>query len=125
MLSDSEAIAMIAVKDISAATKFYEGTLGLARLSTEADEAITYRSGSSKLNVYRSQYAGTNKATSVVWNVGADIEAVVADLKSKGVSFERYDMPDMTLEGDIYRNADLKVAWFKDPDGNILSIVNE
>lgn len=125
MLSDSEAIAMIAVKDINAATKFYEGTLGLSRLSIEGDEAITYRSGSSKLNVYRSQYAGTNKATCVVWNVGTDIEAVVADLKSKGVSFEHYDMPDMNVEGDIYRNADFKVAWFKDPDGNILSIVNE
>ena len=125
MLSDSEAIAMIAVKDINAATKFYEGTLGLSRLSTEGDEAITYRTGSFRLNIYRSQYAGTNKATSVLWNVGKDIEAVVANLKSKGISFEHYDMPEMKLEGDIYRHADFKVAWFKDPDGNILSIVNE
>lgn len=125
MLGDSEAIAMIAVKDINAASKFYEGTLGLSRLSSEADEVITYRSGSSKLNIYRSQFAATNKATCVLWNVGTNIEAIVADLKSKGVSFEHYDMPDMKVEGDIYRHADMKVAWFKDPDGNILSIVNE
>ncbi|NML60050.1 VOC family protein [Massilia sp. RP-1-19] len=124
MLSDSEAIAMIAVKDLDAAARFYEGTLGLTRLSTEGEEAITYRSGSSRLNVYRSQYAATNKATSALWNVGGDIDAVAAGLKAKGVTFEHYDMPDMTLEGDIYRNDDFKVAWFKDPDGNILSIVS-
>jgi len=124
MLSDNEAIAMIAVKDIGSAAKFYEGTLGLSRLSTEGEEVITYRSGSSKLNVYRSQFAGTNKATSVVWNVGKEIEAIAADLKSKGVAFERYDMPGLKLEGDIYYGGDMKVAWFKDPDGNILSIVS-
>lgn len=124
MLNDNEAIAMIAVKDIDSAAKFYEGTLGLSRLSTEGEEVITYRSGSSKLNVYRSQFAGTNKATSVVWNVGNEIEAIAADLKSKGVAFERYDMPGLKLEGDIYHGGDMKVAWFKDPDGNILSIVS-
>lgn len=124
MLSDNEAIAMIAVKDIGAAAQFYEGTLGLSRLSTEGEEVITYRSGSAKLNVYRSPFAGTNQATSVVWNVGNEIEAIAADLKSKGVSFERYDMPGLQLEGDIYYGGDMKVAWFKDPDGNILSIVS-
>ena len=124
MLADSEAVAMIAVRDLNAAARFYEGTLGLTRLSTEGEEAITYRSGSSKLNVYRSQYAATNKATSALWNVGKDIEAVAADLKAKGVPFEHYDLPGMTLEGDIYRHDDFKVAWFKDPDGNILSIVS-
>jgi len=124
MLNDNEAIAMIAVKDIAAAAKFYEGTLGLSRLSTEGDEVITYRSGGSKLNVYRSEFAGTNKATSVVWNVGNEIEAIAADLKSKGVAFERYDMPGLKLQGDIYAGGDMKVAWFKDPDGNILSIVS-
>lgn len=124
MLNDNEAIAMIAVKDIDSAATFYEGTLGLSRLSTEGEEVITYRSGSSKLNVYRSQFAGTNKATSVVWNVGNEIEAIAADLKSKGVAFERYDMPGLKLEGDIYHGGDMKVAWFKDPDGNILSIVS-
>jgi len=124
MLNDNEAIAMIAVKDIAAAAKFYEGTLGLSRLSTEEGEVITYRSGGSKLNVYRSEFAGTNKATSVVWNVGNEIEAIAADLKSKGVAFERYDMPGLKLQGDIYAGGDMKVAWFKDPDGNILSIVS-
>jgi catechol 2,3-dioxygenase-like lactoylglutathione lyase family enzyme len=124
MLSDKDAIAMIAVKDLKAAARFYEETLGLARLSTEGDEVITYRSGKSALNVYHSQFAGTNKATSVVWNVGDEIDTVAAALKSKGVTFERYDLPGLTLQGDLYVGGDMKVAWFKDPDGNILSIVS-
>lgn len=123
MLSDKEAIAMIAVSDMQAAAKFYEGTLGLARLSTEGEEVITYRSGSSALNVYHSQYAGTNKATALVWNVGDEIEAIVDALKSKGVVFEHYVMPGLTLKGDVHVGGDMKVAWFKDPDGNILSVV--
>ena len=124
MLSDKEAIAMIAVKDVKAAAKFYEEALGLTRLSAEGEEVITYRSGNSALNVYHSQYAGTNKATAAVWNVGDEIETVVAGLKSKGVAFEHYDMPGLTLQGDVHVGGDMKVAWFKDPDGNILSVVS-
>ncbi|MDB5907704.1 MAG: hypothetical protein JWP34_1818 [Massilia sp.] len=124
MLSDKEAIAMIAVKDVNASARFYEDALGLTKLSSEGEEVITYRSGTSKLNVYRSQYAGTNKATSVVWNVGDELEAIVADLKSKAVTFEHYNLPGLTLQGDVHTGGNMKVAWFKDPDGNILSIVS-
>lgn len=123
MLREKEAIAMIAVKNIQEAAKFYEGTLGLERAGTEGEEVITYRSGGSRINVYHSQYAGTNKATSLVWNVGDEIESIVASLKSKGVTFEHYDMPGLTLQGDIHVGGGMKVAWFKDPDGNILSLV--
>jgi catechol 2,3-dioxygenase-like lactoylglutathione lyase family enzyme len=124
MLSDKEAIAMIAVKDLKAAAKFYQDTLGLTPIAAEGEEVITYRSGSSAINVYHSQYAGTNKATAVVWNVGDEIEAVVDRLKSKGVVFEHYDMPGLTVKGDVHVGGDMKVAWFKDPDGNILSVVS-
>lgn len=124
MLADKEAVAMIAVKDIKAAAEFYEGILGLVKLSTEGDEVITYRSGSSKVNVYHSEYAGTNRATCVLWNVGDEIDTVAAKLKSRGVQFEHYDMPGLTLDGDVHVGDGMKVAWFKDPDGNILSIVS-
>ncbi|WLI89338.1 VOC family protein [Massilia sp. R2A-15] len=123
MLNQKEAIAMIAVKNIQEAARFYEGTLGLERAGTEGEEVITYRSGSTRINVYHSQFAGTNKATSVVWNVGDEMESIVASLKSKGVAFEHYDMPGLTLQGDIHVGGGMKVAWFKDPDGNILSLV--
>lgn len=122
MLNDHDAIATVAVKNLQAAAAFYEGTLSLKREATEGEELITYRSGNSLLNVYRSEYASMNKATAVTWAVGADFEAIVHALRAKGVEFEHYNMPGMTRDGDVHRNGDMQVAWFKDPDGNILNI---
>ncbi len=124
MLGDRDAAANIAVKNLETARKFYEGTLGLTQVGAEGEELIVFRSGKTTINVYRSKYAGTNKATAVTWTVGEDVEGVVRALKAKGVTFEHYDMPEMTREGDIHVAGDMKVAWFKDPDGNILNIVN-
>ena len=124
MLGDNEAVATVAVKDLEVARKFYEGKLGLKQAGTQDSEVITYRSGNSTLMVYRSQYAGTNKATAVTWIVGDAVEEIVRALKAKGVAFEHYDLPDTTRKGDIHIAGDVKVAWFKDPDGNIHSVVN-
>ena len=124
MLGNRDAVANVAVKNLETARKFYEGTLGLKPVDAEGDEVIVFKSGHTTLNVYRSQYAGTNKATAVTWTVGDDVEGVVRTLKSKGVTFEHYDMPDTKLNGDIHVFGDLKVVWFKDPDGNILNIIN-
>ncbi len=124
MLGNKDAVANLAVRDIEAARSFYEGTLGLVQVDAEGDELIVYKSGSSTLNVYRSQYAGTNQATAVTWTVGAEIGAVVDALRAKGVRFEHYDMPGMRRDGDIHDGGGMKIAWFKDPDGNILSLVS-
>jgi catechol 2,3-dioxygenase-like lactoylglutathione lyase family enzyme len=124
MLNDSNAIATVAVRDLEVAAQFYRDTLGLRQVDAEGDEAITLRTGNTTINVYRSQHAGSNKATAVTWPVGDDLEGVVNDLKSKGVVFEHYDMPNSTRKGDIHVFGDLKVAWFKDPDGNIHNVVN-
>ena len=124
MLGDKPAAANLAVKNLAAARKFYEGTLGLRAVGGEADHLVAYRSGTSTILVYESQYAGTNKATAVTWTVGPDVEGVARALKAKGVRFEHYDMPGLRLEGDVHVGDGMKVAWFKDPDGNILSIVS-
>ena len=124
MLGKQTAIPTVAVRNLAAAKKFYEGTLGLKEIDAEGDEVVVYESGDSRLNVYRSQYAGTNKATAVTWAVD-DIEAEVETLKGKGVMFEHYDMPGLALAGDVHVGEGMKVAWFKDPDGNILNIVEE
>ena len=124
MLGDKEAMATIAVRDLGKARKFYEDKLDLKVADTEGSEVVAYSSGKSKVLVYVSQYAGTNKATAATWVVGEEVEKIVQDLKGKGVSFEHYDMPDTTRKGDIHVSGDVRVAWFKDPDGNILSIVN-
>jgi catechol 2,3-dioxygenase-like lactoylglutathione lyase family enzyme len=124
MLNDVDAIANLAVKDLKTARQFYEDTLGLEPVEFEGDELVVYKSGDSVLNVYRSDYAGTNQATAVTWAVGDEVEQVVRTLKGRGVKFEHYDLPGMTRKGDIHFGGDMQVAWFKDPDGNILNIVN-
>ena len=124
MLGNKDAAANIAVRNMKTARKFYEGTLGLKPVSTQGEELVAYRSGSSTILVYRSDYAGTNKATGLTWTVGDDVEAIARSLKAKGVIFEHYDMPGMTLKGDVHVASAMKIAWFRDPDGNILSIVS-
>ncbi len=124
MLGNKDVAANVAVKDMQVARKFYEGTLGLEPVGSEGNELVAYRSGKSIVNVYRSKYAGTNQATALTWAVGDDVEGVVKKLKTKGVKFEHYDMPGMKREGDIHIGGDMKVAWFKDPDGNILNVIS-
>ena len=122
MLGDKNVHAVVATKDLEAAKNFYEGTLGLQQIGQES-EGVMYKSGDSKLLVYKSQFAGTNQATSASWEVEADaLAGVVEQLKAKGVSFEHYEMPGITYEGDVHVMGDMKAAWFKDPDGNILCV---
>ena len=122
-LTDSDAVANLAARDLPKARRFYEEVLGFEPVDREGDELIVYRSGKTVFNVYRSEYAGTNQATAMTWAVGDRIEAVVKALAAKGISFEHYDLPGMRREGDIHIGGDMKVAWFKDPDGNILNVV--
>jgi catechol 2,3-dioxygenase-like lactoylglutathione lyase family enzyme len=126
MLSDAKVQPMLPVKDLEAARKFYEGPLGLEKVGEADGQAVTYKSGGSTVVVYKSEFAGTNKGTAALWEV-KDVEATVKDLKAKGVPFEHYDdMPGLTRQGDVHSaGGDFKVAWFKDPDGNILSVQNK
>jgi catechol 2,3-dioxygenase-like lactoylglutathione lyase family enzyme len=125
MLGNKDAIATIAVKDIDAARKFYEGTLGWKTADTgNGDGGVSFQSGNSTIFVYKSQFAGTNQATALTIKVGDELENVVQSLKAKGVNFEHYDMPGMNRQGDIHGEGNMRAAWFKDPDGNILALVN-
>ena len=124
MLANINAIANVAVRDLDAARKFYEGKLGLAPVGEPCEELIAYRSGDTKLFVYRSDFAGTNQATAVTWEVGDQLSDIVHALTAHGVVFEHYEMPGMSLEGDIHVSDEMRIAWFKDPDGNILSLAS-
>jgi catechol 2,3-dioxygenase-like lactoylglutathione lyase family enzyme len=121
MLGKADATPMIAVKDLDRARKFYEDTLGLTAAEEMGGEVLTVKSGSTPITVYRSEFAGTNKATALTFEVG-DIDAEVRELKDKGIFFEHYDVEGLTPKGDIYEGEGMKTAWFKDPDGNILSL---
>ena len=122
MLGKADATPMIAVKDLDLARKFYENTLGL-KAEDDWGEGVTLKSGGTTLNVYKSDYAGTNKATALNFDVD-DIESEVRELKEKGGFFEKYDLPGLEPQGDLYVGpGGFKTAWFKDPDGNILSLI--
>ena len=124
MLRDRNSSAIVAVSDIARARRFYGETLGLQEGgSMEGEGVVAYRTGQTMLTVYESEYAGTNQANAVTWDAGGELDAIVADLKAKGVTFENYgDMDGMTFSDGVYSSGDAKLAWFKDPDGNILHL---
>jgi catechol 2,3-dioxygenase-like lactoylglutathione lyase family enzyme len=125
MLGNRDSAATVAVRDMDRAVRFYEEILGLTRIHDEGGEAVAYQTGRSSLLVYRSEFAGSNQATAVTWNVGDALDGCVRDLAGKGVGFEHYNMPNTQLEGDIHVSGGTRVAWFKDPDGNIHALVND
>ena len=96
--------------------------MGLKTKDEMGGEVLTMTSGRTTVNVYRSDFAGTNKATALTFDV-EDAEKEVRELKEKGIFFEHYDLPGLTQQGDLYVAEDFKTAWFKDPDGNILSLI--
>ena len=123
VLGDHDVAATLATTDMDAARSFYEGTLGLEPVMALPD-ALVYSAGKSRLMVYRSDFARTNRATGATWAVGAELDSIVQDLRTRGVVFEHYDLPDTTRDGDIHEVGGMRGVWFKDPDDNILSLVN-
>jgi catechol 2,3-dioxygenase-like lactoylglutathione lyase family enzyme len=120
MLNDSDVVANVAVKDLEVSKKFYGGVLGL-ELVDDSQFGATYKSGSTKLFVYVTPKAGTAKSTLASWDV-ADIKKVTQELKDK-VEFEHYEFPGAEHDGPIHKLGGMQSAWFTDPDGNILGLV--
>lgn len=119
MLKHQDSAAIIAVTDMARAKTFYAETLGLELVDGD-ENVMQFKTGATRLVVYTSGFAGTNRANAVVWGVGAELDAIVADLAAKGVSFEHY--PGMDFKDGIHSSGDFKMVWFKDPDGNILHL---
>lgn len=122
MLKDKTSSAIVAVSDLTRAREFYGTTLGLDEGETSEDSVVTYRTGDTKLVVYQSDEAGTNRANAVAWGGGGDVEAIADDLRSRGVTFEEYPEMGMEIENGVHRQDDFRAIWFKDPDGNILHV---
>jgi catechol 2,3-dioxygenase-like lactoylglutathione lyase family enzyme len=121
MLGDAEFQATIAVSDMDRSRRFYEQTLGL-EAEREMEAGIVYRCGrGSGFFLYQSGYAGTAQHTVGGWYV-EDARATVKELQGRGIVFEEYDFPGLkTVDGVADLGSEL-AAWFKDPDGNILSV---
>jgi predicted enzyme related to lactoylglutathione lyase len=121
MFESASPHAAIAVADLERAKAFYGGTLGLTKKDERA-AGVTYESGGTWMLVYPSQFAGTNQATSMTFEV-SDVEAAVDELVGKGITFEQYDFPGLKTDArGIAEIEGSKGAWFKDPDGNILAV---
>jgi catechol 2,3-dioxygenase-like lactoylglutathione lyase family enzyme len=123
-LSEYKVVAGLAVSDMNRAREFYEGKLGLS-VGIDSEDNVAYRCAQgSVMHVYLSpEHAGKSTATLASWYVD-DVERVVDELTSKGIAFERYDEgPTPTDEKGIATfEGGAEVAYFRDPDGNTLSI---
>ena len=124
VLSNYKVGAGLAVSDMDRAREFYEGKLGL-RVSIDSPDNVQYRCAEdSVLHIYLSpEHAGKATETLASWGVD-DIEKVVDELAERGVTFERYDEPGLKTNerGIATFEGNAKVAYFKDPDGHVLSI---
>ena len=121
LLGSSKICAFSATTDTERAKAFYGDQLGL-KLVSEEQYALVFDANGTMLRVQKVKEVGEAKYTTLGWNV-ADIVATVEELEKAGVKFELYGFPGQDEKG-IWTppGSTAKVAWFKDPDGNILSL---
>ena len=121
MLGDVRFGAAIPVRSVADSRGFYEGVLGVTPVRVQEREII-YLAGGTLFGIYETEAAGKAGHTLGTFSGVDDIEAVVAGLRGMGVVFEEYDMPGIRTVAGIADFGTERVAWFRDPDGNLLSI---
>jgi len=124
MLENTKLFACVAVSDREKAKEFYQDKLEL-NLVEENPRALVFETGGGNLLVFISPNgAGTSKSTVVAWDVANREELVkaVKSMKDKGIEFLTYDIPGVVWEDDIAAMNEIYIAWFKDSDGNVLSV---
>ena len=120
MLKSAPIRAYIPVRDLARARQFYEHKIGLTP-KEEFAGGVTYECGGTQVFMYPTANAGTSRASQAFWQV-EDVQAEVADLKSRGVVFEEYTSPEIRTVNSIATGGGAKTAWFKDSEGNIMAI---
>jgi predicted enzyme related to lactoylglutathione lyase len=122
MLSESTVYGVLPATDIERAKKFYEGTLGLKLADIPAEPGyLLYSTKQGTFLVYATQAPGS--AATALGFILEDLVAEMADLRKRGVVFEEYDLPGLkTVNGVVEMGKMGKGAWFKDTEGNILSL---
>ncbi len=119
-MNQSKVISFVATQNPASALKFYESTLGL-KLVSDGPFAIVFDASGTMLRVQKVQELLPAKHTVLGWEV-PDIGAKIQELTNRGIRFERYDGLDQDKSGVWTSPSGAKVAWFKDPDGNTLSL---
>ena len=124
MLADSKAFSGFSVNDIEQAKEFYGKTLGL-EVSESHGLLTLHLAGGNNVLIYPKP--NHTPATFTVLNFPVnDVDQAVAQLTKRGVQFEIYDLPDIkTDKKGIMRGRGPTIAWFKDPAGNILSVLDQ
>ncbi|MFC8509643.1 VOC family protein [Streptomyces sp. NPDC057411] len=123
MLADSPIAAIIPVGDMARAKRFYTETLGLT-LTKEAPEDTRLTTGGTTIGLYETPYGGKAEHTLASWKV-EDLDAEMKELRSKGVTFEDYDLPGLKTVDGVVESDTMRGAWFKDSEGNILCVMEE
>lgn len=123
MFQDTKAFSGFSANDMDAARKFYGETLGL-RLEDQGDVLVLKIAGDRDTIIYPKE--NHEPATFTVLNFPAeDVPGTVAALKERGVEFERYEgTPAETDEDGVFRGDGPLIAWFKDPAGNVLAVID-
>jgi catechol 2,3-dioxygenase-like lactoylglutathione lyase family enzyme len=122
MLQRFPLYAYIPANDIARARRFYEDKLGFQPKQETAGGVVYEFGDTTACFLYPTPNAGTSKASQAFWEVD-DVEREVAELKSRGVEFEDYDMPGERSPSGVITAGGAKAAWFKDTEGNILAII--
>jgi len=120
MLSSSKLIGFVPTKDSRKARAFYEGKLGFQFVSDD-QFALVMRAGETNIRIAKAQDFSPAPYTVMGWEV-LDIEAIVRWLTQRGVAFEKYPFVQDHELGIWTAPGGDKVAWFKDADGNVLSV---
>jgi predicted enzyme related to lactoylglutathione lyase len=122
MLTNSPIYASLPAADLERAKRFYAEKLGLTPES-ELPGGLLYRCGKdSRFSVFPSEGEVSGTHTQAIWLV-EDVESEVAALKDRGIVFEEYDLPSLSTVNSIATIGPNKGAWFKDSEGNLLSLV--
>ena len=123
MLGKYEAAATIPVRDLARARQWYSEKLGFEPERVEPEGAL-YHSGCGYFSLYPSEFVGTAKHTLMGWRTD-DLDREMREMRAKGIRFEEYDMPGLKTVNGVAQMGNERGAWFKDMDGNILSIIEE
>jgi predicted enzyme related to lactoylglutathione lyase len=122
MLTNSPIYASLPAADLERAKRFYAEKLGLTPES-ELPGGLLYRCGKdSRFSVFPSEGEASGTHTQAIWLV-EDVESEVTALKDRGIVFEEYDLPSLSTVNSIATIGPNKGAWFKDSEGNLLSLV--
>jgi catechol 2,3-dioxygenase-like lactoylglutathione lyase family enzyme len=122
MLGEHQVFPILLSKDLDASRAFYHGVLGLDILREDPDDRIVFRSAEGRLVVTLSTIGTKDSQTQLAWLV-PDIHAALTDLRARGVRIEEYTAPDPVTTNGIADMGHSWAAWFIDPSGNCLAVV--